>query len=224
VACGLLGGFGMRILPILALLGAGCFDLELDFSSEGTSVTATARGDGTTEVRICAGPRDLLSCNDATGFTVSLGDQVVEDDAIAHQLFGGRLAIVHDDRPGATVVVTRDRDGAAMSAELPPPFAITSPADGAVLSRREGVRLRWSATRDEVLWLTSSTCGTTAGRTDDDAGTTLRGSELPEVTGGACDVELTVEHRRAGRVGRGFPDDSDIHGVQQRSVHVRLVP
>lgn len=216
----------LRMLPAV-VLAAACANLDLDLGSEGTSVTATARGDGTTEVAICGGPHEFLSCSDADRFSVSMGAQVVEDDDIATQLFGGRLAYLDDDRAGATIVVRRVRDGAEMSVELPAAFSLTAPAAGAVVSRAAGVTLRWTGHSDDVTWSVKGSCGDLlVGNLGDvhrgDDSVTLRGDALPG--SGSCELDLAIAHRRTGHVGRGFPDESGIVGVQERSVHVRLVP
>jgi hypothetical protein len=218
----------MRRLVILSLLGAACGDLELDLSSEGTAVTATAGGDGTIEVLICAGPRELLSCNEAPRFTVSMGAQVVGEEQVAPRLFGERVALLDEDPPGQTVVVRRAADGAEMSVALPPPFALTAPADGAMVSRAAGVTLRWTPAHDDTAWKTVTTCGAAVTAQVGDAGrdaVTLRGDAFPEVGAGvACEVEVTIEHRRSGEVGRGYPPGSHIRGVQARTVRLRLTP
>lgn len=217
----------MRTLLWGMLLATGCgLDLALDLTSEGTDVTATAFGNGTTEVTICAGPRGLLSCNDDVGFTVTMDDQMVTGDALQHLLFGGRTAYLRGERPGAEIVVTRAGDGAKMSVELPAPFRVVAPLDGATVSRRQGFTLRLDPSSDlagAVRWIATATCGETITSSSGD-GTTLRGGSLPEMTGASCELELLVERSREGHVGRGFADDSHIRGVQRRAVVLQLTP
>jgi hypothetical protein len=214
----------MRTLALLPVLAAGC-DLALDFESDATRVTAAASGDGATEVSICAGPSDLLTCNDAERFRVAMGAILVENDGVHAQLFGARVARLGDDRPGLPIVVTRLRDGAEMAVELPLPFTLTSPAPGAVVSREDGLTLRWSAAGAPGAWRVSAFCAGAARELDelddDDRAIALGGDDLP--SGGCAELRLTVERRRGGRVGRGFEDGSTISGVQRRSVAVHLV-
>ena len=58
------------------LLALTACDLDLDFSSDATSIHATADPDSTV-VSICAGPSGLLSCNGTERFDVTVGDQTV---------------------------------------------------------------------------------------------------------------------------------------------------
>lgn len=212
------------LLWTAALVTAGCgWDLDLDFHSEGTAVTATARGDGTTEVHICAGPRDLFTCDDAVGFTVAMDDALVTNDALHEGLFGGRSAYFRGDRPGGTIIVTRDHDGAEMSVELPAPFVVTGPADGTTVTRRDGLSVQLDPPAGDVSWIATATCGA-ATITTTGEGTTIRGGALPEISGSSCALELLVERRRDGRVDRAFAEDSHIRGVQQRALELRLAP
>jgi hypothetical protein len=59
---------------------------------------------------------------------------------------------------------------------------------------------------------------------DGDRHLTLRGSALPEVTGGGCELTVAIGLRRGGRVSGRFADGSTIHAVRERSLTVRLVP
>src|SRR5262249_33352545 len=118
----LLRPVSMRAIGLLLL--AGC-SLDLDLTSDATSIRATARGDGTTEVRVCAGPSGLLSCNAKETFHVTVAGAAA--DAVP-DLSGGLVATLPVDGEGASIVVRRARDGATATAVLPEPFQIGGPA------------------------------------------------------------------------------------------------
>jgi hypothetical protein len=219
----------MRTLVWLPLFLYGCAP-TLDFETDATAVTATAREDGTVEVSICAGPRELFSCNDAEAFRVAVGDSVLEGDELNQPLLGGQRAYFADAGAGARVVVTRLRDGAEMSATLPARFAIVGPPAGSTVSRAGGLTVRWDVAGD-VSWSWGSTCGDGAfeARADDvdegDRHVTLRGSALPAVpAGGECELTMNVGLRKAGEVSGRYADGSGIAAVRERSLTVRLVP
>lgn len=215
----------MRPTLALPLFLLGCAP-DLDFSSDATTVTATAREDGTTEVRVCAGPSDLFSCNDREAFRVAVGDAVLEGDDFTTQLFGGQLAYVRD-AGDAPIVVTRLRDGAQMSVSLPPRFALSGPAAGTTISRREGLRLAWDAS-GRMAWSATADCadGSFAVRSGETSARSLalRGDGLPAVGAGGCRLTVAVDLTRGGAVDDAFADGSGINGVRERTLVLALAP
>ena len=215
----------MRGLWFVALAGCG---VDLDFTSDATSIRATARGDGTTEVRVCAGPSGLLSCNAMESFHVTMDGSQADTAPV---LYGGLSATLPIDQAGVAVVVTRGRDGASATTVLPEPYRLDGPGASDRVSRTGGpVTVTWtpSGRADRMLWLLDTTCGSETsavlGDTIADTGSvaisTARFPGRPDVD---CGATVTLRREHDGSV-TAFEAHSTIVGAQERSATFQLVP
>jgi hypothetical protein len=204
----------------LFLSHAAACDMDLSLESPGTSITATAAGDGTTGVVICAGPRGLLDCNTAETFTVAL-DGVEVEARLPLFSFGQQYAWFEVGEPGSEVLVTRHRDGATARVTLPEEFELEVRQDG-------DVELRWSpsGTEDPVRWTAIRDCdgGFSASYgddEDDDGASSIDRDELPESSGSCGDaVSIELARQREGTLSAGFEEESTIAGRQVRQARL----
>jgi hypothetical protein len=207
---------------------AGCFDLDLDFHSTGTSVQVTASPELDADVWICAGPSDLLDCNESDrSFTVSLGSASVPAST-GILSFGSLDAFFPGDPAGQTLFATRD-DGADGTVVVPPELDLQGPT-GAV-HRGGRIPLTWFATHEgKLTWTGGVVCGSdeqgsAAGvHTLADTGhADLTVDELPKYASGTCTARIELARTYTGTMSAAFGSNSSITAEQDDSITFDLV-
>src|SRR5439155_18743560 len=138
----------MRWAPLLLLTGC----MNLDFHSDGTSITATGHDDGSTDVSICAGPSELLSCNSAPTFQVQIGPEQATASAGFLDLFGTLSASFPTNATDSVILVTRS-DGANAVVSLPPTFELAGPTGAH--SVHDQVQVTWDARHGRDMTMTT---------------------------------------------------------------------
>nr|HEX4312538.1 hypothetical protein [Kofleriaceae bacterium] len=219
----------------LALPLGAC--LDFDFHSEGTRVTATtslamatdtpANPDGfDTDVSICGGPSDLLSCNeDNDTFVVAMGDYS-EAASEGFLSFGVLDASFDGDPSNQTLGVTRG-DGAYGSVVVPPAIDLTGPSGS--IHGGDAIQLAWTPAGDDVMrWQGSVTCGSAApvdahgGALRDLGWAHLHTDEFPTSQPGPCTATIVVLRTRTGTMDARYGSDSSISAEMSTELQVDL--
>jgi hypothetical protein len=212
-----------RILGASLLAIAAC--TPIDFHSEATTVTATGRA-GTVDVSICAGPSDLLDCNeDHESFQVLLGND--SQEATEGFLSLGTLdAVFSTDVAEAPITVVCDA-ATIGTGSMPAPFTLSSPDAGATISRGGHVHLAWDADgADHMAWTVDLACSGTDYMSqpvdvDDTGAVSISSDDFPDGASGSCDGTLTLARDRNGSM-TGLPEGSTLVAEQVGVVTFQL--
>jgi hypothetical protein len=201
----------MRWMILLVPL-AGCFDL--DFSSDSTTITATASEAGTTHVTICGAPSGLLDCNDQESYQVTVGDESAP--ATEGFLSFGILTADFSTGLADTPIEVSRSDGASGDTSLPAPFTLTGTTNG------HDIVFAWDSAggADPMAWSSDLGCNGTDyfGKDQeiaDSGSVTISTDDLPDGSPGTCNAAITVTRSRHGELSSGFQSGT-IVGAQAR--------
>jgi hypothetical protein len=214
----------MRMLVVLGLVGCA----PIDLSSDATQITATADGNGT-DVSICAGPSQLLDCNENQfSFQVTFGSDT-EPATEGFLSFGTVDAFFADEDADTPIAVVRTEDNATATASLPAPFTLTGPLSTETIPSGASIQLTWdNSSADSMTRTTGLTCNGTEyfGQPvdiDDTGSLTISTDDFPAGESGACSAGVTITRTRDGDPGDVLKQGSTMVAEQARSVGFMLL-